>query len=129
MFKWLFFGWLNTMAKNPAEERRIFRLWDGKEWKFLDPLVIGRTLDRVCPDLDSLLRTLSVKLVGPPGPARDDLKAKQHEATEKLVAAAREAFGVKPIGTDGGLTEAETITALGDYLQWMAAAAEEASPH
>lgn len=130
-------GWLfprlsrdeTAVTENPAE-RRIFPYWDGSGWHRGDPLVIGRELEKACPKYADALQTLAARTGDlPPGPVRDDLKAQQDAAILELVKAARAAFRIRPLSNEGGLTEAETVAVLSDYLVFMGDLAEMARPH
>lgn len=111
-------------------DRRIFVFWDGSAWQRADPLTVGRALEKACPKYEEHLRTLAgTKAKLPPGPLADDLKAQQDAATAEIVAATRTAFGIEPLSSDKGLTEAETIHVLASYLRFMAESAESARPH
>lgn len=118
-------------AEPPPTDRHIFRYWAGEadRWRFGDPVVIGRALEAACPDYADHLATIAAPAKLPPGPLLDELKAKRAAATSSLVSACRKAFGVEPLTDGGGLTEAETLGVLADYLRFMAAAAEAAGPH
>jgi len=127
MFEWLRRWWRDG-------SRLIFRFHDGTRWRWVDPVRTFALIDDACPQLDELLAVLREKppSLPVPGPVGTDLRQQQKAATEKVVAVARAAFGVVPLsdagGRPAGLTEAETIGLLTDFLEYMDALAEDARP-
>jgi hypothetical protein len=121
--------WLSGQSR-----RRIFRYFDGRSWRWADPIVLQRELDKAGGDgwthhLDILrlaakppLDTLSPTLA-------DEQNKAAEEAIEALAAIVRKAFSVQPVNHDGdGLAEAECISLLAQFLGWMSEAEADARP-
>lgn len=113
--------WLKSMfrPRDRLAGRGIFVVWDGTKSRRLDPLVCLRTIGRECPEYEQHLRTLAEAV--PESAVADEAKAQRDRATVELVAAARAAFGLKPLDDAGGLTDAEALGAFAAFLRFMAA--------
>jgi hypothetical protein len=121
MFRWLF-RW-----RHPNRDD-CFCYYDGFRWRRVDPLVAARTLEAECPEYGELFALLSDDAPAVPGPVGADLRQQRDDALVKLVAAARKMFGLAPLSDTGGVTEGAVFRALGDFLLWLEAAAEDARP-
>jgi hypothetical protein len=65
----------------------------------------------------------------PPGTLAEQLKTDNKAAADKVVAATRKAFGLKPfVGEDGkrsGTTRQETMTILSEFLEFVSGAVKD----
>ena len=117
-----------------AAGRRIFKYHDGWGWRWADPIVLQRELDKAGGDnwtahLD-ILRLVCKQDASKLSPtlAAEQDKASD-EAIEALAGIVRKAFRVQEVNRDGyGLTEAECINLLAQFLTWMSEAEEDARP-
>lgn len=108
--------------------RHIFHFHDGVRWRRLDPMTVGVRLEQLCPEYPDRLALIGKNpSTVPVGPTRDDLKARQMEAAQELVTAARAVFDLKPLSDDGGVTSGEAIGVLTQYFLFMEDLATEAS--
>jgi hypothetical protein len=83
--------------------RCIYQYFDGQQQRFIDPLDVVRRLPKIAYF----------------DPAKDPILCDQDDfdAMERTARASSELFGVKPLG-EGGLTEAERIQLLFNFLLW-----------
>src|SRR5947209_3262775 len=92
------------------KDRLIFRFHDGKQERFADPLTVYKKLAVCCDyELQKFLVAYSTNTQNKEG----------IEATDKLVAAVRQAFGVPAYDGKEGLLEDECMALLYDYYEWM----------
>ncbi len=110
------FTWFHRWRLN--RHRAIFRFWDGRTYRRVDPLVAFRAL-REHPTFE-IERDLTGHDAG------------QEDSTQACLAATRVAFGVVPFDGSGnlplGLTEAETIDLLATFGNWTQAVKKNISP-
>jgi hypothetical protein len=97
----------------PLAERQIFTFWDGSATVGVDPLEVQATLlDASQGDLQ-----LECQLAESPSPSGE-------KARRNVVAAVRQAFGVKPFrsvdGVAEGLTEVECVKLLTAFVEFVA---------
>ena len=123
------------MQRRAARKRAIFHYHDGGRDRYADPLVVEAALERAAGKEDWQAQILTVRNLHKPlpGPVSDAVVAERKEArkreTGKLLEWCREAFGIEPLTPGGkGLTEAETIAVLTDYLFFVRGLAEAARP-
>ena len=104
-------NWFRRWKNN--RNRAIFSFWDGAKQRVIDPLTAWRAL-RAHPDFD---------------PERDieGIRQDDEQALSHTLAAVREAFGVKAFA-DGGLTEAETLALLAEFMAYIGAVKKNTSP-
>ena len=123
-------SWLSRLWSGRATARDIFTYHDGTRERRADPLVIGRKLEDACPDYRELLAELNSPpgTPVPPGAVAQSLRDQEKDATAKLLAATRAAFGVRPLDDDGGLSEAETLGLLVAFFAFMGELAQRARP-
>jgi hypothetical protein len=101
----LMFAWLWNWRKN--RERDIFRFWDGRENRRIDPLKAFRELRaHKTFNADEHLEALKT--------------ADDEEAIAATVEAAHDVFGIKPL-SEGGLTEAECIALVDVFYGYLEA--------
>lgn len=116
-----------------ARERAIFRFWDGRRTRAVDPLAVQRTLLAVegfDPENDAKRADLVLK--GGPGSDHPEALA----ALFRVVDATRRAFGVLPFREWGrwpfrrreGLTDAETLGLFAAFGGFLAELQEDARP-
>ena len=90
------------------DTRDIFRFFDGKQWRGIDPFVAARVLfTHPKFDWDETLLLLTMPRVGP-----------QLETVAVIVSAVQEAFGVRSLA-DGGLAETECLALLYEFREYM----------
>lgn len=114
-------------------QREIFTYSDGRTQRRADPIVVGRALEEARPDyletLNTLYSEIPAELLAKAGPVVNENLRKQKEAAiATLVKAADAAFGLTPLDDSGGLTEAERLRVLVDYLVFMQRLADAARP-
>lgn len=104
-----------------ARGRAIFRVRADGRVRHYDPVVVGTALERIAPDYQDLLQSLTedqAKL--PPGPVRAALADQQRTAAQKLATAARAVFALPPLDdTGGGVTDGEAVGVLTAYFLYM----------
>jgi len=123
MWQWLKAWWSGD------HRRAIFRYWDGRNWKRADPLAVMATIEDRCPDFGDLLRVIAADPDDvPAGELRTQAIATHQAAVKKLLGVVQHAFGVKPLDQLGGLTHAEMIRLLTEFLHYMGRLAEAARP-
>jgi hypothetical protein len=105
------FNWLRRWKNN--RNRAIFSFWDGSQNRAADPLTAWRAL-RAHKEFD---------------PERDieGIRQDNEESLNYTLAAVREAFGVKAFA-DGGLTEAETLALLVQFMGYIGQVKKNISP-
>ena len=111
--------------------RRIYRFHDGSCWRAVDPIELHERLEAAAGDWEKLLGILAAAPLPPgSGAAIEERRRKeQAEALDRLVTAARAAFGVTALADTGrGLTRAETVALVADYVVWLGGAADLAGP-
>lgn len=100
------------------KKRAIFSYYDGEKETLGDPLAIMRSfmvkLKVEGFDLAELIQTIAP--VDKEGPPVDELRFS--DAVDTLLPAIRDAFKVKPLD-QGGLTEAETLDLLSQFLEFQ----------
>lgn len=90
------------------DTRDIFRFFDGRRWRGIDPFVAARVLfTHPKFDWDETLLLLTMPRVGP-----------QLQTMETIVAAVQEAFGVRSFD-EGGLAETECLALLYEFREYM----------
>lgn len=89
--------------------RAIFRYWDGRKLRRIDPMVVYRRLDSH-PDFD--WETTPVEVDAP----SDAIAGPALAATAEAV---REAFEIPVYDGKRGLTEGELTNLLIDYVEWL----------
>ncbi len=99
-------GWLiGLIHRRP---RNVFRFWDGRRYRSIDPFVAARVLfSHPKFDWDETIVLLTMPRVKP-----------QLETAGVIVSAVREAFGVASFD-EGGLTELESIELLYDFRDYI----------
>jgi hypothetical protein len=125
------FGFL--VRRWAARRRRIFPFNDGTRKRWADPVRVYTLLTDACPDYAALLATVAGASREPlPGAIAASVEADRKAATEKLLSVTRAVFGVEPFTDAGGairgLTDAETVALLADYLAYMNGLGELARP-
>lgn len=132
------FGFLNPKKNEP--KRDIFEYFDGERTRSVDPILAYETLVRECDGEEpvTLLRTIAME--PPPTPPGVDVskmvekfKFKRDLCTQSLCKAACVAFSVKEYAEDEngkrvGLTRAERIRLVKEFLYYLADLAEKARP-
>ena len=108
--------------------RQIFSYFDGSTTRRADPLEVGVKLDQACPKWNDHLKTLAAPDCPMPGPVLDDQRSSKRAATAALTQAVREVCGIKPFTDSEGLTQAETISLLASYLEYMGTLSEAVRP-
>lgn len=102
------FAWLANWIRRKLQDRRraIFRYWDGRRWRGADPLVaFRRMLNHPRFDPDTHLAAAD----------RGD-----QEALSIVVEATREIFEIPAWRDDQqGLTEAETLNLIGEFIEYL----------
>lgn len=96
--------------------RRIYRYFDGRRWRCIDPMLAARNLHshpEYRPDVHPKLAD-----------------AGDADALEVMLGAVRDVFGIPPFDgrTCRGLTEAETLGLLVDFTDWLATVKKNTSP-
>lgn len=97
-------------------ERAIFPYWDGKRHRLGDPLALHRAL-LTDPDFDMEFDPKVAEV-----PTKDGLNA-----TGRVAAAVRKAFGVKTLD-DGGLTDTECLTLFCEFGGYLGQLTEDTRP-
>jgi len=112
-------------------QRNIFRYWDGRLWRYGDPIAIGTRLQDECPDyLDYFSTVFDDPDKLPAGSLRENLKTEQKKAQNVLIDASRKVLGIEPWDDVNrtGLMIPETLRVLGQYLHFMNQLAEDSRP-
>jgi hypothetical protein len=123
------FGWLKRFLSR--RRREIFRFHDGTRWRYTDPIVIDREINRVFPEYQTAIKFLEIPEPdgGMPPEALEQCVRDQKRAIEKLVAMVREVFGVKALDDAGnGLTESESLDLLTSFILFSGELATAAAP-
>lgn len=111
------FGWLFGRRQHVfhPKERLIYRYWDGARMVAQDPLVLYRRFATVQPQLviDRKVAT--------------SLSKDANKAWPKMIAHIHGIFGVKSM-EEGGLTEAEAVQLLDDFLTFCETIKKKESP-
>lgn len=100
----MFFNRLPFFRKQAHRHRNIFRYWDGQTYRSGDPIQIMLAIhghETFVPERD--------------GPLADE---GDPQAIQNLVAAVREAFGVRPLG-ELGLTDLECCQLYVVFSSWI----------
>lgn len=114
----LFLGRISRWWRNRS--RDLFVYHDGVAWRRADPLFVGRRLEKVEPEYQTLLSTIHEDVSKlPPGPIREALQRDQNGAAVKLMKVAREVFGLQPLDDAGGVTDGEALGVLTRYFLFM----------
>lgn len=109
------------------KRRNVFRFRAEGRWEYRDPAEIRRKLSEVNPAWSDLVdavtkaaKPLPEALQAPPEMAA--ARAEEAQAgVKELASIVASTFGVKPLSPDGtGMTEAERIDLLAEYLEWCA---------
>ncbi|VTS08565.1 hypothetical protein [Tuwongella immobilis] len=117
-------------------EKEIYRYWDGRQWQNADPIRIQLKLVEIGGDnwTDMLqgLRALQASKL-PLTPAMQAQRLKQGLlALADVAELARKVFGVQPYGMEKGkavgLTEAECLGLITDFLDWVDHLVEDVRP-
>jgi len=109
-----------------------FRL-DGK-WEYRCPIKIERTMRELCPNMDlELQRVQSAELLKKSEDVqqtfRDQTNLEAAESMARIVAAAREAFKIPPLISDGkGMGESEIINVFVDFSEYIKEMEAEKAP-
>lgn len=107
--------------------RTIFRYYDGKSHRRVDPIRIASAIERECPKYAEHLESLRINLKEiPPGPLMQETVAQQKASRDELIRAARVVFGMTELTDGGGATDAEAVVVLGEFLRFMEQLAEDA---
>lgn len=98
------FNWLSRWLIN--RRRRIFRFWDGKQWRYVDPLVMWRGI-MTHPEFDP-------ETTGPAFDRGDE------SAWHVVLRCTQHVFGITSFSERGkpGLTEQETILLFKRFLAY-----------
>jgi len=91
--------------------RRLFRFWDGRRYRCVDPMVILRRLGEV-DNLD---------MENDPKRLKSKMESVRLEATREIAAAVRHAFDLPVYDGRKGLTEEELCSLLGLFTRRMQA--------
>lgn len=120
--------------KRAARKRSIFAYHDGQSHRWIDPMLVEERMEKaggegwqqVVIDVRNLHRPTPP---GVSGVVLAERAAARRREKGKLLAWVREAFGILPLSADGkGLTEAETVGVLTDYLEFCGGLAAAARP-
>jgi hypothetical protein len=115
MLRWL---WRRVFG----DGRRIFRYFDGRQYRWADPLVSNRALEKA-GDWFTLVGSLRAERQFSADDLGPALATDTDTVIEELAGIVREAFNVKPVGTaDGkpeGLTDLECLRLLGDFVAFL----------
>jgi hypothetical protein len=133
------FGWLlrriglKQTGLWSARERAIFRFWDGRRRRRVDPLAVEAALRKHGGDdwhrLILSLNELDPATAGKLPPTLQLQHANNRRAAgEQLAAITRASFGIEPLSDRGGLTVTETFDVLADYLSYMTMLGEAVAP-
>jgi hypothetical protein len=126
---------LTRLFTRRRKARAIFSYWNGREAVWADPIVLQRDLDKhggehwtAHIDYLRLACRMEGKDLSTPLAAEQNKAAE--EAIEALAVLVRKAFGVETIKDAGirGLTDAECIDLLAEFMAWMRQAEEDARP-
>lgn len=111
--------------------RAVFRYWDGSARRVGDPVYLERALRQRAgerwPTLVELVHKASLDPAKHSGPVVAMARQKGEEAFVSLVDVVRHVFGVKPID-QGGLTEAECLDLLAEFVVTVGRLVEAARP-
>ena len=102
----MFFG----LFRRLAWRRAIYRYFDGRRWRRIDPLPVWRAIftDAECRFEDDW-----------PSSFEEDTPPEERlQVLQRLAALSRRVFNVKPYH-EGGLTEWELHSLLADFIGWM----------
>jgi hypothetical protein len=116
------FAWLRRLM---GRERRIFRYFDGREYRWADPLVIHRSLARA-GDWFALIGSLKAASQFGADRLGPELAAKAlntDAVIEELAGIVRTAFEIEPVHTAGGrpagLSDFECLELLTAFVGWL----------
>lgn len=114
-------------------KRDIFKFWDGRKWRYADPIVLDRKLNAACPEWQDVITFLRIPEVASPVPMPEhvlaDARVKQAGAIMKLADVVCAVFDVAPLDVIGnGMTEAARLLLLAKFLNFCNAIREEAVP-
>lgn len=108
-------------------QRNIFYYRDGTRTRRADPVRVGTRLEALLPDYVDLLTVLRTRPETiPAGPMREEARAQQRDAVQRLVNAAREVFELAPLSESAGVTDAEAVATITAYYLFMEQLAGEA---
>ena len=110
----VFVNWLTR--RRIRRSRATFRFFDGRRWRYVDPIATLRTLhesetfslETTLSELDSPDNTISLAAIG------------------ITADAVRDAFDA-PKYADGGLTESELLTLISTFVRYLAALKKNSS--
>ena len=123
----------NRKKPGRASGRVVFRYFDGREDVHADPLLILRKLEEHGgpnwkETVQTAGRTEAAFDIEPPDVAKERQKRKDALLAD-VADMTRKAFGLSPMDKSGeGLTEAEQIGVLSQYLEYVGGLAKEAAP-
>ena len=126
-------AWLKRLFTGRME-RKIFRFHDGRQWRYVDPLVVQRDLDSNGGEgWPSLLGQLDQSFMADLPVSETLTKIAQDAsfaAAKQLIDLTRKTFDVEPLSDNGtkGLTDTECLELLGSYMLWMQQAEADARP-
>lgn len=128
MFVWLRKLWRKLFGVS-RPERDVFTFRTGGVLRQADPLAAWRSFERLgglnWVDAADPLRVTDFSIVHPL--ALEAFQAKRRDAIEKLVGWVRSVFNIPPFES-GGATEAELLTVLAEYIQFMTELESEFRP-
>lgn len=110
-----------------TRQRDLFVYWDGTRRRRADPIRAAKAIEQACPDYrDKLLESVQDLAKVPVGPLRNDARERKSRAAEALVAASRQAFGLKPLTDADGVTDGEAVRVLVEFFSYMEGLANDA---
>lgn len=128
-WRWLRFKLTNTPQSDV--KRGIFRFWDGKKVRSVDPMATDARLQKHGgKDWSELLATINAAdnaIVKPGGALAAEVERSRHEAVEKLVQLVRDAFSIADV-ENGGLSSSECVEVMARYLAFIVAVKERFHP-
>ena len=114
-----------VFGKKPERRRDVYEYWDGETVRAIDPLSAYRAL-LAHPVFDW---DVHPALIDNMDAEEDSMRKEAIAASEVTTSAVRDVFGLKP-WTDirPGLTEAETITVLIQFVDWLVGQKKNINP-
>lgn len=110
--------WLWVQRQLGADPRTIFRFWDGRRWRAVDPIPVYRAL---CETPGFHPEESLEALRGPD-------ESLVLDATKTVSEAVRSAFDIKPLDA-GGLTETECLSLYADFREYLGPLKKSTGPN
>ena len=117
--------WSRVFGKKPDRRRDVYEYWDGEEVRAIDPLAAYRAL-LAHPVFDWDVHPAMIDNMDSDD---DSIRKEAIAASEVTTTAVRDVFGLKPwTDIQPGLTEAETITVLIQFVDWLVGQKKNINP-